>query len=76
MALVLPFIVLGGIYSGLFTPTEAAAVSAGRDGITPPPFGLTLFTILLPVILMLMDTVAKLTITGDAAHRTGPRGGS
>lgn len=26
-ALLLPFIVLGGIYSGLFTPTEAAAVS-------------------------------------------------
>lgn len=26
-ALILPFIVLGGIYSGIFTPTEAAAVS-------------------------------------------------
>ncbi len=26
-ALVLPFIVLGGIYSGIFTPTEAAAIS-------------------------------------------------
>lgn len=26
-ALLLPFIVLGGIYSGMFTPTEAAAVS-------------------------------------------------
>ena len=26
-ALILPFIVLGGIYSGVFTPTEAAAVS-------------------------------------------------
>lgn len=26
-ALVLPFVVLGGIYSGMFTPTEAAAVS-------------------------------------------------
>jgi C4-dicarboxylate transporter DctM subunit len=26
-ALLLPFIVLGGIYSGIFTPTEAAAVS-------------------------------------------------
>jgi len=26
-ALILPFIVLGGIYSGMFTPTEAAAVS-------------------------------------------------
>jgi C4-dicarboxylate transporter DctM subunit len=27
-ALMMPFIVLGGIYSGMFTPTEAAAVSA------------------------------------------------
>ena len=26
-ALVMPFLILGGIYSGLFTPTEAAAVS-------------------------------------------------
>ena len=26
-ALILPFVVLGGIYSGIFTPTEAAAVS-------------------------------------------------
>jgi len=26
-ALILPFLVLGGIYSGIFTPTEAAAVS-------------------------------------------------
>jgi C4-dicarboxylate transporter DctM subunit len=26
-ALLLPIIVLGGIYSGIFTPTEAAAVS-------------------------------------------------
>ena len=28
-ALMLPFIVLGGIYSGIMTPTEAAAVSVG-----------------------------------------------
>ena len=26
-ALILPFVVLGGIYSGIFTPTEAAAIS-------------------------------------------------
>ena len=43
---------------------------ANRAGITPPPFGLTLFSILLPVMLMLQDTVARITIPADAALRT------
>jgi gluconate:H+ symporter, GntP family len=41
-------------------------VTSGREGITAPPFGLTLFTILLPVLLMLLDTVAKVAITTAA----------
>ena len=36
----------------------------GREGITPPPFGLTLFTILLPILLMLVDTVVKVIFAG------------
>ena len=43
---------------------------AGREGITPPTFGLTLFTILLPILLMLVDTLAKVLITVEAAKRT------
>ncbi len=38
----------------------------GREGITAPGFGLTLFSILLPVMLMLLDTVAKLTLAVDS----------
>lgn len=38
----------------------------GREGITPPPFGLTLFTILLPILLMLVDTVVKVIFAGVA----------
>jgi len=34
--------------------------SAARAGIAPPPFGLTLFTILLPVLLMLVATFVEL----------------
>jgi GntP family gluconate:H+ symporter len=45
-------------------------VTAGREGITLPPFGLTLFAVLLPVMLMLVDTVAKVSISSDAARRT------
>jgi GntP family gluconate:H+ symporter len=43
---------------------EPPPVSAivGREGIVPPGFGLTLFSILLPVLLMLLDTLAKLTV--------------
>jgi gluconate:H+ symporter, GntP family len=35
-------------------------ITSSREGITPPGFGLTLFTILLPILLMLVDTAAKL----------------
>jgi GntP family gluconate:H+ symporter len=35
---------------------------AGREGIVPPGFGLTLFSILLPVVLMLLDTLARLAL--------------
>jgi GntP family gluconate:H+ symporter len=35
---------------------------ASRKGITAPGFGLTLFTILLPVMLMLLDTLARLCL--------------
>ena len=35
---------------------------SGREGVTPPAFALTLFSILLPVLLMLLDTVAKLAL--------------
>jgi gluconate:H+ symporter, GntP family len=41
-------------------PTIASATKPA--GITPPGFGLTLFSILLPVLLMLLDTVAKLAL--------------
>lgn len=38
-------------------------VSTGtHESVTPPGFGITLFSILLPVLLMLLDTVAKLTL--------------
>jgi gluconate:H+ symporter, GntP family len=40
----------------------AMPVVTGREGITAPMFGITLFSILLPVLLMLLDTVAKLTL--------------
>ncbi len=43
---------------------------ASRTGITAPGFGLTLFTILLPVMLMLIDTLARLCISSDPALRT------
>ena len=33
-----------------------------REGIKAPGFGITLFSILLPILLMLADTVAKLTL--------------
>jgi GntP family gluconate:H+ symporter len=41
-------------------------ILTGREGITPPSFGLTLFSILLPVLLMLLDTVAKLSLPVEA----------
>jgi GntP family gluconate:H+ symporter len=33
---------------------------ADRAHITPPPFGLTMFTVILPIGLMLLDTLARL----------------
>lgn len=36
--------------------------AAGREGIVPPGFALTFFSILLPVLLMLLDTLARLTL--------------
>ncbi|MEK0449240.1 MAG: hypothetical protein RL088_1508 [Verrucomicrobiota bacterium] len=48
----------------------AIAAPGGREGITPPPFGLTLFSILLPILLMLADTVAQVVIPLDPAKRT------
>ncbi len=40
---------------------------AGRESIVPPGFGLTLFSILLPVLLMLLDTFARLALPADFA---------
>jgi GntP family gluconate:H+ symporter len=53
-------------------PAEAPPmpVLADRAGITPPSFGLTLFTVLLPILLMLVDTVARIVIPAAAADRT------
>ena len=45
-------------------------VVAERGHVTPPSFGLTFFSIMLPILLMLSDTVAKLCIPSDAALRT------
>lgn len=42
-------------------------VIAGREGLSLPGFGLTLFSILLPVLLMLLDTAARLTLPPGAA---------
>jgi C4-dicarboxylate transporter DctM subunit len=36
-ALVMPFIILGGIYGGVFTPTEAAAVAVAATTLRPKP---------------------------------------
>ena len=41
-----------------------------RGDITPPSFGLTLFTVLLPILLMLVDTVARIVIPAAAADRS------
>lgn len=41
-------------------------ITAGREGLTPPAFGITLFTILFPVLLMLLDTLAKLTLPASS----------
>lgn len=46
-------------------------VKAGklRDGLVLPGFGLTFFSILLPVLLMLLGTLAELTMPVDATAR-------
>ncbi len=44
-------------------------VTGNRDsipGFRPPPFGLTLFSIMLPIFLMLLDTLARLTLPDDS----------
>jgi GntP family gluconate:H+ symporter len=53
-------------------PAEAPPmpVLADRAGITSPSFGLTLFTVLLPILLMLVDTVARIMIPAAAADRS------
>ncbi len=43
----------------------------GREGISPPGFGLTLFSILLPVLLMLLDTIAKLALPAESVVAKG-----
>jgi len=50
------------------TGSGAGPTGAGR--IRAPGFGVTLFTIALPVLLMLLDTVAKLTLPPESAVRT------
>jgi GntP family gluconate:H+ symporter len=45
-------------------PTLASANRPAN--LIAPPFGLTLFSILLPILLMLLDTVAKLTLNDPA----------
>ena len=45
-------------------PAEAPPmpVLTDRGHIMPPPFGLTLFSIMLPIMLMLLDTLARLCL--------------
>ncbi len=42
---------------------------AEQGNITPPSFGLTMFTIFLPILLMLVDTVARVFISSDPLKR-------
>ncbi len=60
-------IIAGPIFARWAVPrvpaeTPPMPIHADREGLKPPPFGLTLFSILLPVLLMLLDTIAKLTL--------------
>jgi GntP family gluconate:H+ symporter len=50
-------------------PVEAPPMPqlATRAGVAPPGFALTLFSILLPVLLMLLDTVARLALPAESA---------
>jgi tripartite ATP-independent transporter DctM subunit len=54
-ALIVPFIILGGIYSGIFTPTEAAAVAV----VTTIIIGLLLGTITLADFPKMLASSAK-----------------
>lgn len=48
------------------TPPPEAGLATSRDNAVPPPFGLTMFSIFLPVLLMLLDTAARLTLAPAA----------
>jgi len=56
-ALMIPFIILGGIYSGLFTPTESAAVAA----LTTIIIGFCQKTLRLSDIPKMLETSAKVS---------------
>jgi tripartite ATP-independent transporter DctM subunit len=56
-ALLIPFIILGGIYSGIFTPTESAAVAA----LTTMIIGFLQKTIKLSDIPKILETSAKVS---------------
>ena len=54
-ALMIPFIILGGIYSGIFTPTEAAAVAV----VTTITIGMMLGTLTLSDFPKMLESSAK-----------------
>ncbi len=54
-ALMIPFIILGGIYSGIFTPTEAAAVAV----VTTIAIGMMLGTLTLSDFPKMLESSAK-----------------
>ena len=56
-ALLIPFIILGGIYSGIFTPTESAAVAA----LTTMIIGFWQKTLKLSDIPKILETSAKVS---------------
>lgn len=56
-ALLIPFIILGGIYSGIFTPTESAAVAA----LTTMIIGFLQKTLKLSDIPKILETSAKVS---------------
>jgi tripartite ATP-independent transporter DctM subunit len=56
-ALLIPFIILGGIYSGIFTPTESAAVAA----LTTMVIGFWQKTLKLSDIPKILETSAKVS---------------
>lgn len=51
-------------------PNPAAPAPATPVVARPPAFGVAVFTITLPVLLMLLDTVARLTLAPDSPVRT------